>query len=248
MDEVAACATSDTRGAPVAPLAMFEAPTPDAPVKAITVSDWFGARPSTRGTDCVLVTVTPLSAVAAVAVQISATPRCVAARCTRLHDSPAPETVMNWLLVPLVGPSDATSAISTSPGALGLKAGVVCAPAPSAETVTCATGPGAGAPLDTTSDTALPARALEPPLGVWLITDPAGTDTLVALLMLTVKPAPLSVACAFTCVNPTTVGTFTEAGGVPLMISTDARFHWSAVGAVSFRVAVLPVAPAAALR
>src|SRR4029078_9543428 len=159
MAEVAACATSDTRGAPVAPLATAEAPMPDAPVNAITVSDWFTGRQSTLVTDWVLVTVTLLSAAGAVAVQISATPRCTAARCTRVQVRPAPETVMFWLVAPLVGPSHAPSATRTSPGVVVLKAGVVCGPVPSAETVTCAAGPGAGAPLDTTMVNATPARA-----------------------------------------------------------------------------------------
>src|SRR4051794_31331572 len=106
MAELAACACRLTRGAPLAPLAMFDAPMPDAPVNAITVNDWLTAAPRTLVTDWVLVTVTPVSAAGAVAVQISATPRCVAARCTRVHDRPAPETVMFWLFAPDVGPSD----------------------------------------------------------------------------------------------------------------------------------------------
>src|SRR5678816_3991806 len=103
MAEVAACAVSDTRGAPVAPLAMAEAPMPDAPVNAITVSDWFTGRPSTLVTDCVLVTVTLVSAAGAVAVQISATPRCTAARVTRVHVRPAPEMVSVCVFAPVVG-------------------------------------------------------------------------------------------------------------------------------------------------
>ena len=130
---------------------------------------------------------------------------------------------MFWLFAPEVGPSDATSATRTSPGVVVLKAGVVCGPAPSTDTVTCAAGPGAGAPLDTTRATALPARALEPPLGVWLMTEPAATVALVALLTVEVKPRALSAACALACGVRVTSGTVTIAGGVPLLISTAAK-------------------------
>src|SRR4029077_5446396 len=88
-------------------------------------------------TACVLVTVALVSTVGAVAVQISATPRDVAARCTLVHVRPAPVTVSVWVLVPVGSPSDPTSAMSTSPAVVVLKAGVVRAPAPSDDTLTC---------------------------------------------------------------------------------------------------------------
>src|SRR4051812_46927519 len=89
---------------------MFEAPTPLAPVNATTLSDWLTGAPKTEVTDCVLVTVTPVSAAGAVAVQISATPLCVAARCTRVQVRPAPDTVRVCVFVPVAGPSQAAAA------------------------------------------------------------------------------------------------------------------------------------------
>src|SRR5262245_53441230 len=48
-------------------------------------------------------------------------------------------------------------------------------------------------PVETTSATALPAAALEPPVGVWLITLPAATVVLAAnVTPPTVRPAPVS--------------------------------------------------------
>src|SRR4029079_5184336 len=57
-----------------------------------------------------------------------------------------------------------------------------------------------------------------------------------------------SADCAFACVWRVTSGTVTDAGGVPLRISTAAKFHWSPVGAVSLSVAVAPAALVAGLR
>src|SRR4051812_10201281 len=215
---------------------MLLAPTPLAPVKATTVSDWFTAPAS----DCVLETDTLLRAAAAVAVQISATPRDTAARATRVQVNPAPDTVRNWLFVPVVGPSDAASATSTVAPVV-LNGAVVRAPAPSEKTVASTAGPDTAGPLDTTRATALPAATLAPAAGFSLITWPAGT---VALLVLeiapTVSPAPVIAVCAAVCASPTTFGTDTAAGGVPAVNSTTAMFHWSAVGAVTLSVTVLP--------
>src|SRR5262245_34109362 len=204
----------------------------------MTVSDWFGGRPRTVGTDCVLDTVTFDRMPVAVAVQISATPRCVAARCTRLQVRPPPEIVSSWLFTPVVGPSDAASAMRTSPAAVVLKAGVVCVPAPSAKTVTCAAGPAGAGPVEMTSDTELPASALLPPVGFWLITDPDGPVGLDELVM---------AADALACVMLTTFGTVTEAGGVPLLTSTAAKFQRSVVGERSFRM-TLPAAAVGLVR
>src|SRR5262245_19082524 len=185
---------------------------------------------------------------AAVAVQISASPRATAARCTRVQVRPPPEIVRFWLFTPVVGPSDAASAIRTSPGAVVLKAGVVCVPAPSANTVTCAAGPAGAGPVDTTSDTAEPARALEPPAGFWLITEPDGTVGLDEVLTVpTVRPATVMAADAFACVMLTTFGTVTDAGAEPLLTSTAAKFQRSVVGDRSFSV-TLPAAAVGLVR
>src|SRR4051812_50160369 len=102
---------------------MFEAPTPLARVNATTLSDWLTGAPKTEVTDCVLVTVTPVSAAGAVAVQISATPLCVAARCTRVQVRPAPDTVRGCVFVPVAGPARAGEGGRHSPPALVAKAG-----------------------------------------------------------------------------------------------------------------------------
>src|SRR4051812_39283003 len=218
---------------------MLLAPTPLAPVKATTVSDWFTAPAS----DCVLVTDTLLRAAAAVAVQTSATPRDTAARATRVQLNPAPDTVRNWLLVPVPGPSDDARAISTAAPVV-LKVGVVRAPVPSAKTVTSTAGPLTAGPLETTSAIAVPAATLAPAAGLSLITCPAGTVALLAFeIAPTVSPAPVMAVCAAVCVIPTTFGTDTAAGGVPGVNSTIAMFHRSAVGAVVLSVTVLPAAP-----
>src|SRR3954470_14526197 len=101
---------------------MFEAPTPLAPVNATTLSDWLTGAPKTEVTDCVLVTVTPVSTAGAVAVQISATPLCVAARCTRVGVGPPPDRVRVCVFGPVAAPSEAAKASSTSPAALVEKA------------------------------------------------------------------------------------------------------------------------------
>src|SRR5205823_5971095 len=73
-------------------------------------------------------------------------------------------------------------------------------------------GVGAG-PSDTLSATALPTEALEPPVGVWLITDPAATVEEYALVTPpTASPMPVMADCAAACVMPTTFGTWTEEG------------------------------------
>ena len=49
-----------------------------------------------------------------------------------------------------------------------------------------------------------------PAAGVWLITDPAGTVVLDAVVTVpTVRPAPVIAVVAAACVRPTTLGTAT---------------------------------------
>src|SRR6185503_7219318 len=67
-----------------------------------------------------------------------------------------------------------------------------------------------GNPVDTTIATALPVTTCVPALGVWLITDPAGTVVLDAVVTApTVNPAPVIAVVAAACVRPTTLGTAT---------------------------------------
>src|SRR6185436_9502842 len=71
-------------------------------------------------------------------------------------------------------------------------------------TVTC------GAPEDTTSETALPRLTCAPLSGDWLMTDPAGTVVLVAVVTVpTTRPAFVIAVVAAVCVSPTTLGTAT---------------------------------------
>src|SRR6185436_20368585 len=61
-----------------------------------------------------------------------------------------------------------------------------------------------GRPLDTTSDTAVPVATRVPAVGVWLITDPAGTVVLDAVVTVpSVRPAPVIADVAAVCVWPT---------------------------------------------
>src|SRR6476646_9001039 len=67
-----------------------------------------------------------------------------------------------------------------------------------------------GRPEETTSATALPVLTGVPALGVWLMTEPAGTVVLVAVVTVpSVSDAPVMVDVAALCVRPTTLGTAT---------------------------------------
>src|SRR5690242_2488501 len=195
---------------------MFDAPMPVALLNATTLSSWLTAAPFTSVTDCALLTVTLLRAAGAVAVQISETPRDVAARATRDHARPAPEMVSVCVLVPVVGPSEAAKATSTSPAPVVLNAGVVRVPVPFEKTFASTVGPLRAGPLDTTSATALPTTTLAPAPGVWLITWPAGTLALAAgVTAPTDSPAAVIAVCAAACARPTTFGTDTVTGAGP---------------------------------
>src|SRR4029077_10769580 len=70
-----------------------------------------------------------------------------------------------------------------------------------------------GRPEETTSATALPTLTCVPATGVWLITDPAGTVVLVAVVIApTVRFAPVIAEDAAACVRPVTLGTATCGG------------------------------------
>src|SRR6476646_5424575 len=99
----------------------------------------------------------------------------------RVQASPAPDTVSVCVLAPLVGPSDAANASSTSPPPAVLNGAVVRGPVPSEKTVLSTTGPPRAAPSETTSATGLLGAALAPDAGFWLITSPAGTVALFAV-------------------------------------------------------------------
>src|SRR3954470_7977286 len=181
---------------------MFDAPTPPPPLNAITVSDW-----CTPVDACVLDTVTLVSTAAARAVQISATPNCAAARCTRVQVSPPPAIVSDCALA-AAGPSDAANATSVSPGAVVLNAAVVRLPRPSEKTILSTVGTASGlGPLETTIDTALDGATVAPPSGVWLMIAPAATVALLAVVTApSVSPAPVIAAWPSGWRRPTTFG------------------------------------------
>src|SRR6185295_18584974 len=67
-----------------------------------------------------------------------------------------------------------------------------------------------GGPLDTTSVTAEPCATCVPAAGDWLMTEPAGTVELVAVVTVpSVRFAPVMALVAAACVSPTTFGTAT---------------------------------------
>ena len=87
--------------------------------------------------------------------------------------------------------------------------------------MTSGTRTGAG-PKDTTRSTALPGATGVPPVGSWLITEPAGTVSLFCVVTApTTRPAPTIAASASACGRPTTFGTATRVafGGLMRMVN-----------------------------
>src|SRR4051794_38539835 len=73
-----------------------------------------------------------------------------------------------------------------------------------------------GGPDETTSATVLPLATCAPAAGFWLMTAPAATVVLVAVVTApSVRPAPAIALDAAACVSPTTFGTATGAGAPP---------------------------------
>src|SRR6186997_3430604 len=67
-----------------------------------------------------------------------------------------------------------------------------------------------GRPEETTRETALPTLTWVPLSGDWLMTDPAGTVVLVAVVTVpATRPAFVIAVVAAACVRPTTLGTAT---------------------------------------
>src|SRR3954452_2398571 len=242
-----------TDGAPIAP-PTFTAPTPATPLKATTVSDW-----CTPVAACVLETVTLVSTAAAEAVQISASPNCVAARARRVHVRPAPLIVSVWLFG-AAGPSEAAKATSVSPAAVVLNAAVVRLPRPSEKTILSTVGTANGrGPLETTIDTALDGATVAPPIGVWLMIAPAATVALLAVVTApSVSPAPVIAAWPSSWRSPTTFGTLTSAGpsdsvnATALFGATDAPTPGFCpttcpTGAAAFTLLIVPTVRAAAM-
>src|SRR6185503_1348989 len=92
-----------------------------------------------------------------------------------------------------------------------------------------------GRPDETTIDTALLIATCVPAAGVWLITDPAGTVVLDAVVTVpSVRPAPVIAAVAAACAWPTTFGVATcgrplettSATAVPVATCVPAAGSW----------------------
>ena len=98
-------------------------------------------------------------------------------------------------------------------------------------------------PLETTMFTAEPTFTLVPAVGLSLITFPAATVLLVALVTVpSTRPAPLIAMVAAACVSPTTFGTDTCAG--PLEITRfTAEPILTPVPAVGLWLITLPEPP-----
>ena len=94
------------------------------------------------------------------------------------------------------------------PALVSALSAAVCVKPTTLGTATC------GGPEEATSATALPAVTCVPAAGDWLITEPAGTVVLLAVVTRpTRNPALLNAVVAAVCVKPTTDGTVT--GGAP---------------------------------
>src|SRR3954471_14046899 len=90
----------------------------------------------------------------------------------------------------------------------------VCVRPTTLGTATC------GRPLETTRLNAPAVLTCVPPVGDWLITEPAGTVVLVAVVIVpTVSEAPVIAVLAAVCVRPTTLGTVTC--GRPLEMTSE---------------------------
>src|SRR3954471_12622408 len=119
---------------------------------------------------------------------------CVPAMGDWLITDPAGTVVLvAVVIVPTVSDAPATAVLAA-----------VCVRPTMLGTATC------GRPDETTRLTALPVLTCVPAMGDWLITDPAGTLVLVAVVIVrTVSDAPVIAVLAAVCARPTTLGTAT---------------------------------------
>jgi hexokinase len=136
-NELACVVVNDTVDSPVAALFDADAPTPDDPANATTVSAW--RNPPTSGVD---VTVTFVNAVGAKAAHTSAVPNRAFVRFTNDHVNPAPDTVTDCDATE-AGPSDRTNATNHRPAPVVENAAVDPVPVTDAFTVTSTASAGA---------------------------------------------------------------------------------------------------------
>src|SRR6185295_9862836 len=93
-----------------------------------------------------------------------------------------------------------------NPAAARLASAVVCDWPTTFGTVTLA------GPAEMTSATLVPGATIALPAGFWLITLPAATNGVLAVVTVVVSPFPLIADCAAVWVRPTTGGTGTPVG------------------------------------
>src|SRR3954462_4629797 len=106
-----------------------------------------------------------------------------------------------------------------------------------------------GRPDEMTSATALPIVTCVPAAGDSLITEPAGTVVLEAVVMApTARFAPVIAVAAAACVRPTTFGTPTGAVAGAARISTAVMFHRSLEGPMLSTTVGVPALAIAAAR
>src|SRR6187399_2043647 len=167
--------------------AVVTAPTVK-PAFAIAVVAAACVRPTTLGT---ATCGSPVDTTSATALPVVT---CVPLAGVWLITDPAGTVVLDAVVTaPTVKPAFAIAVVAAA-----------CVRPTTLGTATC------GSPVDTTSATALPVVTCVPPVGVWLITDPAGTVVLDAVVTApTVKPAFAIAVVAAACVRPTTLGTAT---------------------------------------
>src|SRR6185503_4982153 len=146
-------------------------------------------------------------------------PNCVFARSFNVQVRPELETTT--VCGPDDGPSDETNATSSSLAPVVENAGATTDPVPSIDTTASTVNTdGAGAPVEITRATALPLATCVPPAGVCVITNPAATVVLDAVVIApTLNPAPVIAAVAAACVWPTTLGVATS--GSPLETTSE---------------------------
>src|SRR6185295_8543200 len=208
--ELARVVVIDAVGSPATPAALLAmavaAPASEfaAPVKPTTVID------AVAENLIAAVAVIDACAVGAKAYHTSAVPACALACAARVHVSAGKLALLFMLLTfcrepagvagVVDGPSaemNATSSVFAATANAGLVM-VVFGLVEFRETNVAMVG---AVPVETTSATALPAAALEPPVGVWLMTTPAATVGLGCVVIApTTRPAPVSDVVAAVCV------------------------------------------------
>src|SRR6185312_15978997 len=183
------------------------------------IGDWLMTDPA--GTVVLVAVVTvpttrPAFVIAVVAAVCVRPTTLGTATCGRPEDTTSDTALPTLTCVPLTGdwlmtdPAGTVALVAvvtvptTRPAFVIAVVAAVCVRPTTLGTATC------GRPEETTSDTALPTLTCVPLTGDWLMTDPAGTVVLVAVVTVpTTRPAFVIAVVAAVCVSPTTLGTAT---------------------------------------